>query len=221
MGKKNKEVKNKINEIAKQLMDNLDSISSEIDEEFEKREDSIIQYISFYMCNRYGSKAEDINEYEWYYDDCPYDHSGELKKVGFIHSDITVEDFFDHYTGYWTPTFESGRGKHWETFLDNLSYETLDVGESIMWHVLNKKIEAVTDELNDDEFWMLRDEIHDEFYDNTKTYLYFWGPNFSEDILNMTYNDFIALSADKRRKLLLFNNSKFSYNDFYKIFYSE
>ena len=209
----------KVSNIAKQLLDNLNEISSEIDREFEKRTESIVQYVSVYMCRNFGSRAEEISKFEWERGWCPYDHSGELRRVGRLPNDITLEEVFEEYTGRWEPTFESGRGKNWKTILDDLHYETLDVGEKIMWSVLNPKIAAIDDSLDSDESWELNDIIHDEFYDNTKTGNYFWGPDFPDDILKMRYNDFIELSSETREEL---KNAdfKFNYENFYNEFYA-
>jgi len=208
-----------VDKISNKLLDSLDEICKEIDEEFKQREMSLNHYISYYIGSQYGMNVEEIQNLIWEYDDCPYDFSGVVKQDGMLSHDITLEDFFEKHTGNWTATYNSGYGKHWETFLDDISYESLNVGEDIMWSILYPKMYEICSDLTEDEIWVIRDDIHDDFYDNTKTFYYFNGFDLSEDILNMQYNDFVKLANEEKNILEKEGIKDIEYKDFYERFY--
>ena len=60
--------------------------------------------------------------YEHYYDGNPYDCSGELTTTMSLNIDNinTISDLLDCYLGYWTPTYISGCGKHYQKVSDEI-----------------------------------------------------------------------------------------------------
>lgn len=101
--------------------------------------------------------------YEWYDDDCPYDRSGETKKLSIPKIEYIQElesKFFysdplsQIYLGDWTATFESGYGKHHRTLCDLLVLEIIDPAVS---KFVSLNIGDVPEDTN--EYYDLCDDI--------------------------------------------------------------
>lgn len=210
----------KIEKVKDQLLNNLDEISEEINEEFEKRQKSINHYLSVIVALCFGTNITDIQKYDILYGTCPYDFSGELRANGYLTKDTTIEEFLENYTGNWMPTFESHYGKNWRTYNDELAEEGFALAEYIMKTVLQKKISEI-DDLNEDELDELMDLIYDNFFDNSVVSDYFLDVPLAFDFKEMFYNDFVKI-GEKEKELLereKTNFYKLNYEMFYARFY--
>ena len=208
----------KIEDVKEKLLKNLDKICEEINEEFEKRQESINHYLSVIVAWCFGMDITDIQKYEMLYGTCPYDFSGELRLDGYFTEDTTVEDFLENYTGNWVPTFESHYGKNWRKYNDELAEEGFELAEYIMHNVLQKKISEIAD-LNEDELEELMDLIHDDFFDNSVVSDYFLDVPLSSDLKEMFYNDFIKIGEKEKEILKKENFNNLNYEMFYDRFY--
>ena len=147
----------------------LKDLAKWIDAAIDANEDSIRLYLSA-MVNVCLGPAEELTKYEWVPGESfQWDQSGELESDGCIDLSEPLEDFLEEYSGDWSPTFESGHGRNWNTILEDC--DTLCIGEYFLklaiWSVLDKN--AYTDS----EQWDIREEIHDTLYDNSKAYGFF------------------------------------------------
>lgn len=115
--------------------------------------------------------------YVWEYDGNPYDCSGIIVENGIIDLNQTVKEFLENeYSGNQEPTFTSGRGWNYNTYRDELSYDTLEVGCGIMLSAIRRCIEtefSIT--LSDDEFEQIKVSCgdFDEIYDNCIAFNFF------------------------------------------------
>lgn len=105
-----------------------------------------------------------IRRLAWRYDGCPWDRSGVVRETAErINPEMKLYDFLDtEYTGRSTATYEPGCGLRWNTYGDDIAFDTLEFAESIM----RKCFAGYFTELNGDEEFYAADEIHDEIYDN-------------------------------------------------------
>ncbi|MCR5746428.1 MAG: hypothetical protein K6G03_01860 [Lachnospiraceae bacterium] len=157
----------KITEYIDYVNSNADSIARYVDECFERSRD----FLRIKLIRMIKSYIEIIPiHYEWEYDDDPYDHSGILIENGFVSMDQSVSEFLDNeYTGQKSATYENGMGWSYDTYGDELSYYTLELGYDIMLSAISRSIEEkfsvtiTTDELED-----IRDNCNnfDDIYDS-------------------------------------------------------
>lgn len=100
--------------------------------------------------------------YEWQYDGCPYDCSGELVYDGYVSLNQTISDFLaNEYSGQKVPTYESGRGFNYLTYGDKLSDFTRSLADTIMYNSVKSQLENVFDIVIDAELFS---EIMDDYY---------------------------------------------------------
>lgn len=79
--------------------------------------------------------------YEWQYDGCPYDCSGELVYDGYVSLNQTISDFLaNEYSGQRVPTYESGRGFNYLTYGDKLSDFTRSLADTIMYNSVKSQL---------------------------------------------------------------------------------
>ena len=115
--------------------------------------------------------------YVWEIDDNPFDHSGIIVESGIINPNQTVKEFLENeYTGNREATFTSGRGWNYNTYGDELSYDTLEIGCGIMLSVIRRCIEtefSIT--LSDDDFEQIKESCRDfdDIYDNCIAFDFF------------------------------------------------
>lgn len=126
-------------------------------------EDTIIQE----LCEHTMDLFLDSEKFEWKENQLEYwDNSGEIFSVGEnqIEDFDTVQDFLDMYTGSWSPTFESGRGKSWGTFNDEVG---CFFDESLTEHVLEFIVtQASVEKIN--TYLNLHDEEREDSSDFSK-----------------------------------------------------
>ncbi len=91
-----------------------DKIVKDVVDYINEGENELEIQISVYFTRaiKYGYK------YEWQNNDCPYDHSGELIKIGKldINNYQILEDFLKEYTGESSPSYCSGYGLNFQTY---------------------------------------------------------------------------------------------------------
>ncbi len=117
--------------------------------------------------------------YEHYYDDNPYDHSGELRNTYSLNIDNinNISDLLNCYLGYWMPTYISYYGKHYITVMDEAHTAISCLYTSILYKYVieNPDIFNIKEskELTEDDIF----EIIDENFD------YLWLYDF--DVIEM------------------------------------
>lgn len=198
--------------------ENLKEVCEAIDDKILEESDNLTRFLSF-VTNL--SVNKETPHYEWYNDSNPYDHSGELKKDGFIDLTQPLEDFLKEYTGSWEPTYESYHGKHWQNYDDTLSYDSLDIAGYIIKLVIDEYCKKLNCENLSDE---IIDDMFDDFYSNSLTYDFF---HFSStcDVLNIdleqSTRNFLKLGNSYYKKYLS-NKNKIDHKDtLIKIFYEK
>lgn len=78
----------------------------------------------------------------WERGSCPYDSSGELKRDGNVSLDQTISQFLEEeYSGSSEATYISGCGLNWNSWGDELHYETNEIGYTVMKEVLLSYLE--------------------------------------------------------------------------------
>ena len=108
--------------------------------------------------------------YVWEYDGNPYDCSGIIVESGVINLNQTVKEFLENeYSGNHEATYTSGMGWNYNTYGDELSCDTLEIGCGIMLSAIRRCIEtefSIT--LSDDEFEQIKVSCgeFDPIYDN-------------------------------------------------------
>lgn len=157
---------NNIEKYITYIDENVEQLAVFVNELFEKRKDEIRQKLIDIIT---GYLDPIPTHYEWYYDGCPYDFSGDIKEAGEVSLDQTVIEFLENeYTGGKTPTFTSGRGWNYDTYSDSLRYDTMDMGYDIMLKTVQRELEkhfgvSLTDkDMNDITFARDFDDIYDE-----------------------------------------------------------
>lgn len=115
--------------------------------------------------------------YKWEYDGCPYDYSGRLVENGTIDLDQTVSDFLEsEYSGNTEATYVSRMGLRYNTYGDELSYETLNIACNIMLSSIHKQLEKHFEEkISTELFSEIREECDDfdDIYDNCLAFEFF------------------------------------------------
>ena len=156
---------------AELLGEMFDKVCNEIDDEFFEREEDLRTFISVMIGTEYFYDREPLPHYRWVYDGCPYDHSGELVRDGYMNTDITLGEFLEEYTGDMKATYISGCGWEYTRYEEGVSFDLLDIGEIIMRSVIERYVDKNL--LSGDSERLFFDKIHDSFYDNTLTSYFF------------------------------------------------
>ena len=141
--------------------------------------------------------------YEWYHDDCPYDHSGYLKQCGFISLNQTVLEFLENeYTGDKEATYESGYGFRYLTYGDLLFYDINELSESILQSYIKNHLEKTFEQtLSDNLFEFIIDECHDEIYNECLAFDFFSWEVAIEfvDLTNISLEKLIYYNRKQKR----------------------
>ena len=188
---KNKDL---INKCILYINENCDEVCEYVNIIFEQNKEyikqSIIKKIQKYL-------KGDIIHYEWYYDGCPYDFSGDLRKNGKIDLEQNIFDFLENeYTGGWEATYTSHNGKNYITYGKDLSYTTLELADSILRSSVKELLEKhFMAKLSKDEFEYIMDETFDDIYCDSIAYDFFlWGtPIAFCDLEKTKLNDVIKM----------------------------
>lgn len=154
----------RVQEITEYIEQHADVIGAIVDERFEETK----PFVSTKLRKIIRSYLTPIPmHYEWVPDDCPYDRSGSLVAKGYIDINQTVASFLENeYTGSWTPTYESGCGKNYDTYGDDLSYEIISIAGTIMNDTIKKCIRETFAlyVLSEDEIDDILDVARDSVY---------------------------------------------------------
>lgn len=180
---------------AELMLLNFNELVDKINENFEKESTNIRKYLSYLVSEWF---KEDLTHYEHYYDGCPWDYSGDIKKAETIDMNSTLEEFLEEYTGNKIPTYTSYYGMSMETISDNLDDDCLCLGEFLMRKILTEFLENNTD-LNESEIGDTINELHDPFYDNTPTERFFSTEgviDYLEIDTSILTKDFVEESKD-------------------------
>lgn len=155
---------------------NIEQIAEYVNQSFEQSKEYIrmklIRLIKAYLV---AKPIHYVNED----DGNPYDCSGILVKDGYVSFDQTVTEFLqEEYTGDKEPTYISGMGWHYNTYADDLSYDTINIAYDIMLSVIRRYIEnEFTVALSDDDFEDIKSVCRDfdDIYDNCIASDFFFG----------------------------------------------
>lgn len=154
---------NIINKCIAYINSNIDYVCKYVDSQFNTKKESIRQEL---LENIQCMLNDDLIHYEWYYDGCPYDYSGDLKDSGKIDFDQTIYEFLrDEYTGQWRATYTSHYGKSYVTYGESLSYDTLELADDILRDAVVSLLNthfSIT--LTEQEIQDIFDEVFDEIY---------------------------------------------------------
>ena len=100
----------------------------------------------------------------------PYDYSGIIVSDGNISLNLTVADFLkNEYSGNKEATYISKMGWNYNTYADELSYDTLEIAAEIMFPAIQKHVEShFKVKFTDEEFEKIKESCgdFDEIYDN-------------------------------------------------------
>lgn len=156
--------------------DNIEQIAEYVNQSFEQSKEFIrtklIRLIRAYLADKpiHYIKEDDGN---------PYDCSGILVKDGYVSFDQTVIDFLqEEYTGDKEPTYISGMGWHYNTYADDLSYDTINIAYEIMLSAIRRYIEnEFTVILSESEFDNIKTACRDfdDIYDICIAFDFFYG----------------------------------------------
>lgn len=155
------------------IKDHTEEIAKKINEQFELEKDSIKEQL---LEEIRGYITPVPKHYEWTRGYCPYDDSGEIYVDGLVSLYQTIAEFLENeYTGEKEATYESHRGFYYECYGDKLCYITQDIEGEILRKVTRKYLEELFGkELTEEEFDDVMDEYHDELYDGSIAYEFFW-----------------------------------------------
>lgn len=126
-----------------------------------------------------------------------YDDSGILVEQGSVSLDQTIKEFLQNeYSGNKEATYSSGMGWNYNTYEDELHYDTMDIASNIMFPAICKYIEDHFHvSLSDEEFEDIVDSCgdFDEIYDNCIANEFFFGTPAVEfvGIENMLLKDIV------------------------------
>lgn len=100
--------------------------------------------------------------YEWEWDGCPWDNSGQLREEGKISLDQTVEQFLmEEYTGNKIASYCSGCGFFWLKYKDILEYKVRELSVVLMVKAikeyLEKEFSCVLSRQDMDDLWDITD----------------------------------------------------------------
>lgn len=172
----------------------VEEIAAYVDECFEQSKDSIKEKL-IRLVRDYLSPVP--IHYVIKNDHNPYDSSGILVEQGYVSLDQTVKEFLQNeYSGNKEATYTSGMGWNYNTYEDELHYDTMDIASNIMFSAICKYIEDQFHvSLSDEEFEDIVDSCgdFDEIYDNCIANEFFFGTSAVEfvGIENMLLKDII------------------------------
>jgi len=131
-------------EMTKRLENNYDNLKEIIGKEF---------YKTF--------TDEEVKKYEITFDyDLTYDHSGELNEIGRFSIDDYkfLNDFLEEYTRNWTASFQSGCGKHWDTYEDEF-YRMI---QDFTYNIMKEVVQEILPDVETQDILM---DYYDDFYE--------------------------------------------------------
>ena len=138
--------------------------------------------------------------YEWEPDPCdpPWDHSGRLAECGTVSPELTITEFLDNeYTGPFRKraTFCSGCGWHYETWGDEISGDTLNLGHEVMLEGIRVMLEkAFGQKITEDELHAVEEErSFDDIFDECPASDFFSATGAAEfaGIADLTLSDLL------------------------------
>jgi hypothetical protein len=163
-----------ISKCAEYINANVDAIAKVVDVRLEESKSDIRKKLVFKLKDYVTPVPV---HYVWKYDGDPYDSSGIIVSDGNVDMDQTVQDFLDNeYTGNREATYLSHMGWNYITYGEDLSYDTLAIGNEILLSVIFEHLYAKFGvSLSDDDLFDLRDECNnfDDIYENCLVYEFF------------------------------------------------
>ena len=158
---------NDIVQCAEYVNENVTKIAENVNKKFYRDKD----YIKKQLIMTIQSFLSPIPvHYYWVYDGCPYDYSGILVKDGFVSLEQTVDEFLScEYSGNKESTYISRFGFSYNSYGDELSYVTLDIGIKIMDTCIREQIENhFRRKISEEELECIREECNnfDDIYIN-------------------------------------------------------
>lgn len=169
-----------VDKIIKMIQNHCMEIAEEVDKQFYIQKETIRAIILDEICD-YLSPLP--THYEWYYDDCPYDFSGLLRKDGKVSLEQTISDFlFYEYTGEKEATYMSHMGFYYCTYGDELCYIGMKISHDILlsttYEYLKNMGTSLTNLSEQDLKAAFKDDvvdaIYDEIYDNSLAMEFFF-----------------------------------------------
>lgn len=143
------------------ISEHMKELSDEIEKAFEDKKDTFKKAF-----------IEEIKDalipvpvhYRWVDDGCPYDHSGELIEDGLIDLDQTLIEFLlFEYSGYKTPTFDSGCGFRYDYYHELIDRYTFDLSFHFTTDIMRNRLnEVFNDNIDEDYIYDILDKA-DEF----------------------------------------------------------
>lgn len=151
---------------------NYKAIAEVVNKKFELDQDKIREEILAEI-KKYVTNPRLIH-YEWYYDDCPYDYSGQLEKKGAVDFNQTIGDFLENeYTGDTEATYMSRCGLRYITYGDELSYKTLNIAYEILYKVITDELKKHVDNSVDEDLIRGLDPFIDQVYSSSYAFDFF------------------------------------------------
>lgn len=108
-----------------------------------------------------------------------YDYSGDIVENGFINLNQTIKEFLENeYSGNKEATYISRMGWRYNTYRDELHYDTIELAADIMFPAIRRCIEReFSIKLSEDDFEQIKESCgeFDEIYDNCIASDFFFG----------------------------------------------
>lgn len=170
-------------------------VVKKVTEKFNENRDDITREIFRLI----AKKAENAKHYIWEPDNCSYDHSGLIKEDGTVDKGITIREFLENeYTGNKIATYESGCGFSYNTFDDEISYDTLDIAYRIMKESVTEQLRSFfKEDIDEKNVDIAFETIYDDVYVDSPAYNFFSCVGALDschaDIDNTTIGDLIGL----------------------------
>ena len=186
------------------ILNNLDDFIEAVNDTFSAAKEKLKPWLIKLIADEASDK--DLKHYEWdpeSEDGAWFDHSGHLKKIGDIDLNESILSFLEEYTGEWYPTYESGRGKEWQTVEDSISQDTIEKAEIIMTGAVKNLLkERFPGEDITEEGLHYCDEWHDRVYDDCPAYDFFCVQGALEYVgisADTTVRDIIELAGQQKK----------------------
>ena len=191
------ESENIIKNLENKIQKKYDVLCERIDKRLNNEYELTTIYLSFLMNYWYGDEKRP--HYTIDYRNCVWDYSGELKENGKIDFEESLEDFFEEHTGRKTPTFASHYGWNYTTIDDDLGDYTRQIASDAIDSIIMEFLNNILGEDDAEKYYYydIRDDVWDDFYDNTRASDYFTAVGIlrETDLKGVKASDFLAKSS--------------------------
>lgn len=175
--------------VREHLQEVIESVNTYFEESRGKIWNQILDEIRSYLI------SGPLVHYVWERGDCWNDVSGKLQKKGFVDLEQTISDFLiSEFTGESIPTYESGKGRYYPTYGDDLEKATRLIGEKIMFDAVRAYFQNVLSYTIEEMIidYVVR-QCHDEIFDNS----------IAADFMYYDVAIFFADENEEREEILL------------------